>query len=137
MIGRAIIFSALLALLGMPSAEAAPARAEPFDICYLSETRPVVVRLRITTEGKSLHESWTHFVDTLFAKLDADKNGALDEKEQSRLRPMLMFLSGAPSPAPADLAALGDRYGQVFAQPAWLPDVIARYGLTPLPSRGA
>lgn len=35
--------------------------------------------------------------------------------------------------AGADLAAhigdLGERYGQPFPQPAWLPDVIARYGL--------
>lgn len=31
------------------------------------------------------------------------------------------------------IGALGERYGLPFAQPAWLPDVIARYNLTPLP----
>lgn len=31
------------------------------------------------------------------------------------------------------MGALAERYGLPFAQPAWLPDVIARYGLTPLP----
>jgi hypothetical protein len=31
------------------------------------------------------------------------------------------------------VAALGDRYGLPFAQPDWLDDVIARYGLTPMP----
>jgi quercetin dioxygenase-like cupin family protein len=36
-------------------------------------------------------------------------------------------------PDPADVATLGGRYGLPFAQPDWLPDVIARYGLTPLP----
>ena len=29
-------------------------------------------------------------------------------------------------PDPADVAALGDRYGLPFAQPDWLPDVIER-----------
>jgi quercetin dioxygenase-like cupin family protein len=38
-------------------------------------------------------------------------------------------------PDPADLAALGARHGLSFEQPDWLPDVIARYGLTALPGR--
>ena len=32
---------------------------------------------------------------------------------------------------PTDIAELGARYGLPFERPAWLPDVIARYGLTP------
>ena len=36
-------------------------------------------------------------------------------------------------PDPADLASLGERYGLPFVEPAWLPDVIERYGLTPMP----
>jgi quercetin dioxygenase-like cupin family protein len=36
-------------------------------------------------------------------------------------------------PAPEDVARLGERFGLPFAQPEWLPDVIARYGLTPPP----
>jgi quercetin dioxygenase-like cupin family protein len=34
-------------------------------------------------------------------------------------------------PEPEEIARLGERYGLPFAQPEWLPDVIARYGLTP------
>lgn len=34
----------------------------------------------------------------------------------------------------ARIAELSDEYGLPFAQPAWLPDVIARYGLTPPPA---
>lgn len=33
----------------------------------------------------------------------------------------------------SDLAPLGEQYGLQFAEPEWLPDVIARYGLTPPP----
>jgi quercetin dioxygenase-like cupin family protein len=35
---------------------------------------------------------------------------------------------------PAEMQALGQRYQLPFAQPAWLPDVIERYHLTPMPS---
>lgn len=37
---------------------------------------------------------------------------------------------------PPDMEAVGElagRYGLPFAQPDWLPDVIARYNLTPPP----
>ena len=35
----------------------------------------------------------------------------------------------------AEVAKLAERYQLPFAQPDWLPDVIARYNLTPPPSR--
>src|SRR5919106_620888 len=36
-------------------------------------------------------------------------------------------------PDPAELGALAGRYGMSFEEPEWLPDVIARYHLTPPP----
>ncbi len=45
----------------------------------------------------------------------------------------LSDLIAAGPPDRAVIGALGDRYGLQFAQPEWLPDVIARYGLTPPP----
>jgi hypothetical protein len=33
------------------------------------------------------------------------------------------------------VAEMSERYGLPFAEPDWLPDVIARYDLTPLPNR--
>ncbi len=42
-------------------------------------------------------------------------------------------MSDAGRPDPAVIASLADRYGLPFAQPAWLPDVIKRYNLTPPP----
>jgi hypothetical protein len=42
----------------------------------------------------------------------------------------------AAGPPPFDqIAALAASYGLEFADAPWLPDVIARYGLTPLPPR--
>ncbi len=42
-------------------------------------------------------------------------------------------LVAAGPPDPAHMASLADRYGLQFGQPAWLSDVITRYGLTPPP----
>lgn len=36
-------------------------------------------------------------------------------------------------PDPDRIAALAEHYGLQFGEPAWLPDIVARYGLTPLP----
>jgi len=42
-------------------------------------------------------------------------------------------MSAAGRPSGEEIGRLGERYGLPFAQPDWLPDVIARYDLTPLP----
>ena len=42
-------------------------------------------------------------------------------------------LTAAGPPQLPDVTALADRYGLQFGQPDWLPDLIARYGLTPPP----
>jgi quercetin dioxygenase-like cupin family protein len=47
----------------------------------------------------------------------------------------LSSMTAVGAPDPAEVAALGERYGLPFAQPDWLPDVVARYGLTPPPGR--
>jgi len=41
-------------------------------------------------------------------------------------------MTAAGAPDFADVAKLAERYQLPFAQPAWLPDVIERYHLTPL-----
>ncbi len=45
----------------------------------------------------------------------------------------LVEMTASGAPAPDDITRLEDRYQLPFAQPAWLPDVIARFGLTPPP----
>jgi quercetin dioxygenase-like cupin family protein len=45
----------------------------------------------------------------------------------------LVEMTAAGAPSMEDEVRLADRYGLPFAQPAWLPGVIARYGLTPPP----
>ena len=45
----------------------------------------------------------------------------------------LAEMMAAGPPDPAALGPLAARYGLEFGEPAWLPDVIDRYHLTPLP----
>ena len=42
-------------------------------------------------------------------------------------------LTAAGPPQLPEIIALADRYGLQFGQPDWLPDLIARYHLTPPP----
>jgi quercetin dioxygenase-like cupin family protein len=48
----------------------------------------------------------------------------------------LAALSAADAVTPDELGRLSEAYGLPFATPEWLPDVIARYGLTPPPGMG-
>jgi Ca2+-binding EF-hand superfamily protein len=95
------LFFSLLGLVELPAAEITPAKAEPFDILYLSDSRPVVVRLHLVQNGKSVQQEWNRFVDVFFAKLDTDKDGVLDGKELSRLQPMITFLTSNFNRMPA------------------------------------
>lgn len=45
----------------------------------------------------------------------------------------LTDLTAVGAPDMDAMANLGQRYGLPFAEPDWLPDVIARYGLNPMP----
>jgi quercetin dioxygenase-like cupin family protein len=42
-------------------------------------------------------------------------------------------ITGQRAPTPEEVATLGERYALPFARPAWLPDLIERYELTPPP----
>jgi quercetin dioxygenase-like cupin family protein len=47
-------------------------------------------------------------------------------------RELAQMISAGP-PQPADVVALAGRYGLQLGRPAWLPDLISRYHLTPPP----
>jgi mannose-6-phosphate isomerase-like protein (cupin superfamily) len=45
----------------------------------------------------------------------------------------LTDITATGPPKPEDMGVLAERYQLPFAEPDWLPDVIARYNLTPPP----
>lgn len=94
----ALLAAAVAVLYSVPTeaAEIAPAptpKCQPFDVLYYSEARPVVMRLQIMVDGEPLEQAWEGFADALFAKLDTDKSGSLNEKELTKLRPILALLT--------------------------------------------
>ncbi|HEV3025906.1 MAG TPA: hypothetical protein VGX76_25705, partial [Pirellulales bacterium] len=58
-------------------ADAGPShpRPERQDILFLGPLRPLVIRLRITVDGKPFREAWLARFDELFALADRDKQG--------------------------------------------------------------
>jgi Ca2+-binding EF-hand superfamily protein len=98
-IARLSPFAILLALISAMGTAAEPTptpagKSEPFDLLYLSDAGPVVVRLHLTIANQPLSAAWTRFADALFTALDSDKSGGLDQAELARLRPVLTFLTG-------------------------------------------
>jgi Ca2+-binding EF-hand superfamily protein len=111
------LLAVIVGLPSLPATEPASTKAdtktatksEAFDVAYLSDVRPIVVRLQIISDGKPLQEAWNCFADALFAKLDLDKNGTIDEKELTNLRPMLALLTGQFTRTSADPASASRR----------------------------
>lgn len=132
----AAAFAALIALPGVRAGEreapAPRASGEAFDVLYLSDARPVALRLRITSDGRPLAAAWGTFADALFTVLDKDKSGTLDEKELARLQPTLALLTGrslpplrvVPNPN-MDRAAFAEHLKKNDLGPLRLPPAIA------------
>jgi Ca2+-binding EF-hand superfamily protein len=73
------ILTALVLLAGI--VPAAPASEPARDLAFLTEDRPVFLRLRVTTGGKPFEAAWPESVKTLHASLDRDGDGKLAAKE--------------------------------------------------------
>jgi Ca2+-binding EF-hand superfamily protein len=87
------------------------------DLVFFADGRPVLVRLRITVEGKALHDAWDAAIDKVFSYLDVNKDGVLDRKEAARVPPVQalfntgFFFGGGGAPSFAQLDS--DRDGKV------------------------
>ncbi len=83
---------------------AAPVKSEPYDLVFLSQSRPLLVRLDVRMDGKSLHAAWDDFIDYLFKYADRDSDGTLSKDEAD----------GAPPPSLLNGAALfGGGFGMM------------------------
>jgi Ca2+-binding EF-hand superfamily protein len=54
------------------------------DIVYLRGSRPVLVRFHVRVDGKAYAAEWNAFIDQLFAYLDVNGDGVLDQAEAAR-----------------------------------------------------
>jgi Ca2+-binding EF-hand superfamily protein len=99
------LFSCWLALAGSQPREAdfasqPPASTDAYDLVFLGESRPVLIRLHVRVDGKTLRQIWADFIDCLFRYLDRDGNHVLSQEELERApRPhvLLQLLRGSSS----------------------------------------
>ncbi len=92
-----VLFLMFAGFLQTRADESAAAQGDVVDVLCMFDSRPVVVRLHITSDGKPILEAWNHFADVLFAKLDADHNGVVDETEWGRVSQIMLLLSEFPN----------------------------------------
>src|SRR5262249_2171936 len=86
---RSTALGLALALSGPALFAAAPPPAERpaddvQDVLFLSEGRPVRIRLHVRVDGKPYAARWDDFTARLFNYLDRDNDGVLDKKEAVR-----------------------------------------------------
>jgi Ca2+-binding EF-hand superfamily protein len=98
--------------------------ADVQDFVFLAESRPVLIRLHVTSDGKSLQASWDEFMKHLFNYLDVDGDGVLSKAEAERAPSIDLLRGGAlggafggrgnrASPAPTMEALDTDKDGKV------------------------
>jgi len=96
-------YGTLLLALGLAPSRAAekPETNEPAakddvqDFVFLAEARPVLVRLHVTTNGKSFQANWDDFMKYLFNYLDVNGDGVLSKEEAERAPSIDQLRGGA------------------------------------------
>jgi Ca2+-binding EF-hand superfamily protein len=100
---------------------------DSYDLVFLGDAGPVLIRLHIRIDGKPLRQAWDDFLDGLFRYLDRDGNGVLSQEELQRVpQPQFLLsllggnLSDRPSPASRFMPE---------PQLSLVPDQVTRAGL--------
>jgi Ca2+-binding EF-hand superfamily protein len=109
--------AALVALgflaLGLPAGQDTP-KAAPDDVqdfVFLTDARPVLVRVHLYVDGKSIRSHWDSFVTGLFQELDTNRDGFLSKEEAERVPSVENVQNGNPIQA---LAGVGGASGPKF-----------------------
>ena len=101
MIPRILPALLLVFLTGLVALPAPPVlESENIDLIYLADSRPILMRIDLNSDGKSLEVRWRRFVDLLFVYLDKNNDESLDEQELKKLPMILSFLTGGREPIP-------------------------------------
>jgi len=77
-----------------PTTEKLPPAEQGQDFVFLSEARPLLVRMHVRIDGKSLQEASEAFLKYMFAYLDVDGDGVLSKAEAERTPTIRHVMSG-------------------------------------------
>jgi Ca2+-binding EF-hand superfamily protein len=72
------------------------------DVMFLTDTRPIFIRLRLDAGEQSFRTAWLDAVKAIHAYLDRDKNGTVtkDEADRGSLPAMVRAATGGAAPLP-------------------------------------
>jgi Ca2+-binding EF-hand superfamily protein len=117
---------------GVPSQDGAAGveRDSVQDIIFVTDVRPMFIRLRLDAGGKSFHWAWLDAVKGIHAYLDRNKDGVLskDEAERGSLPVMVRAATGGAAALPRADLDTNPKDGKVSVEE--LADVL-RPGLGP------
>ncbi len=66
------------------------------DFVYFGDSRPVLIRFHIESDGRPLEAVWNDFIGRLFTHLDADGDGVLSNEEFQRTPPPQALFNNGP-----------------------------------------
>jgi Ca2+-binding EF-hand superfamily protein len=96
------LVAVMIALATGGSAEPKASPGDTQDVVFLSNARPVLLRLHILIDGQPFTEvyrhAWDDYVKALFRHLDRDGDGFLSEAEAQRLPPPVQPIGVASRP---------------------------------------
>ncbi len=100
LIGLTLSFCWLFRATGSTGQAKEPASFAPDyqDVVYLGETRPLLLRLHISIDGRPLPAVWRVFLTRIFQHLDRNSDGVLDRAEAQRLPAPGVLFAGAIGP---------------------------------------
>ena len=113
-----------------PPKEKPKAESEYQDIVYFAASRPILIRLHVTVDGRPLSAVWDDYVTKVFKYLDANGDGVLDRDEVQRV-PSADTLFGANYGAPAPTMNELDTNGDGKVSRDELAAYFRRIGATP------
>jgi Ca2+-binding EF-hand superfamily protein len=113
-----------------PRKEKPKAESDYQDIVYFAASRPVLMRLHVTVDGRPLSAAWDDYVTKVFKYLDANGDGVLDRDEVQRV-PSADALFGANFGAPAPTMNQLDTNGDGKVTRDELAAYFRRIGATP------
>jgi Ca2+-binding EF-hand superfamily protein len=124
------------AVVGLTAATAPAADVSSANVAYFAPNAPGIVRFEVMLDGKPVEPRWADATDKLFAWLDRDGNGTLDEKE----RALLNAQTGRRRPdAPAAVVVDAEIAGRLrfdkkdqAVEPAAFKDALKAAGFGPL-----
>jgi Ca2+-binding EF-hand superfamily protein len=86
--------SATLGCLALVAGQGPPPPDDRHDFVYLSEARPVLVRMHVRIDGRPVQAAWDDFLQHVFASLDSNGDGVLSKDESDRMPSLEQILSG-------------------------------------------